>query len=194
MRGETIREIDAYAGVRIDFKGYLGTARLDMQIDVGFSDRLVVEPPVVTLDTRLPDFPPPQVKVYPPEAIIAEKVEAFVQLGLLTGRVKDFYDIWFITEAQPVDGSTLCAALRQTFTQRGTTLPASLDGVLDGFPTDRHRRAWAAMARKAQRGAAIPPLEETVDRLRALLDAPLAALAAGEVYPSVWQPGAGWGG
>ena len=136
VRGEAIREMDVYPGVRVQFVGVLGAARLPMQLDVGFNDRLVVEPPVVALDTRLPDFPAPQVKVYPLEAIIAEKVEAFVQLGLLTGRVKDFYDIWFISETQPVDGSTLCAALRQTFTQRGTTLPASLEDVLDGFPTD----------------------------------------------------------
>lgn len=39
------------------------------------------------------DFPAPQVRSYPPATVIAEKFQAMVALGVLNGRMKDYYDL-----------------------------------------------------------------------------------------------------
>ncbi len=44
VTGERIAEEAEYEGVRVRFQGYLGTARLSMQIDVGFGDAVVPGP------------------------------------------------------------------------------------------------------------------------------------------------------
>ena len=38
-------------------------------------------------------FPPPVLMAYPKETVVAEKLEALTVLGLLNGRLKDYYDI-----------------------------------------------------------------------------------------------------
>ncbi|MGV1901779.1 nucleotidyl transferase AbiEii/AbiGii toxin family protein [Agrobacterium sp. 22-3674b3] len=45
------------------------------------------------------DFPAPQVRSYPPATVIAEKFQAMVALGVLNGRMKDYYDLWAIPRA-----------------------------------------------------------------------------------------------
>jgi hypothetical protein len=39
------------------------------------------------------DFPAPRLRGYPKETVVAEKLEAMVQLGLANSRMKDFYDV-----------------------------------------------------------------------------------------------------
>jgi hypothetical protein len=48
VHGEVIQDQAEYEGVRIRFTGYLGTARVHMQIDVGFSDVIEVHPKTCT--------------------------------------------------------------------------------------------------------------------------------------------------
>jgi hypothetical protein len=43
---------------------------------------------------------------------VAEKVQALVALGMLNGRMKDFFDLWAISQAFPFEGAcsvTRCA-------------------------------------------------------------------------------------
>ncbi len=68
-----------------------------MQIDVGFGD--LIHPGAVQADyPALLDLPAPSLRVYPPETVIAEKAEAVVYLGNLNSRMKDFYDIWRLSQ------------------------------------------------------------------------------------------------
>ena len=70
-----------------------------MQIDVGFGD--VVYPDVVVTEyPTLLDFPSPTLHSYPPETVIAEKVEAMLNLGELNSRMKDFFDVWRLSRLQ----------------------------------------------------------------------------------------------
>jgi hypothetical protein len=39
------------------------------------------------------DFPPPRLRVYPREMVVAEKLDAMLRLGLANTRMKDFYDL-----------------------------------------------------------------------------------------------------
>ncbi len=77
--GETIREDADYAGVRTEFIGRVDSARVFMQIDIGFGDVMTPGPEKIIYPTIL-DFPAPTLSGYSRETVVAEKLQALVQL------------------------------------------------------------------------------------------------------------------
>lgn len=72
-------------------------------------------------------------QVYPPEFIIAEKVETMVRFGTGNTRLKDFIDIWTLAQMTPagLDLEKCKKAIERCFTRRSTTLdPAAWNAVL----------------------------------------------------------------
>lgn len=90
-----IKEDADYEGVRVTMRGMLGTARLDVQVDVGFGDAITPGPIEVDFPTMLA-MPAPRVRAYPKETVVAEKLEAMVHLGMANSRMKDFFDLAFL--------------------------------------------------------------------------------------------------
>jgi len=106
VTGADIQDRAVNQGIRVRFFGYLGTARMPMQIDIGFSDILV--PPAITVDyPTILDMPEPHLQAYSWETLIAEKFQAMVFLGSINSRMKDFYDVWLLTNEAVIDGSIL---------------------------------------------------------------------------------------
>jgi predicted nucleotidyltransferase component of viral defense system len=95
IKAERITEDADYQGLRIRFRGTLGSARINMQLNIGFGDVVFPEAAFTKYPTIL-DFPAPQLRCYSRESAIAEKLEAMVKLGELNSRMKDFYDIWML--------------------------------------------------------------------------------------------------
>jgi hypothetical protein len=127
LSGLTVQEIrpeDEYAGKRVRFRAFLGTARIAVQLDVGIGDAIVVAPEDVEYPTLLEHLPPPRVRAYPREATIAEKFEAMVSLGLRNSRMKDFHDVWALGDACAFDGGSLRRSLAACFERRATPLGA----------------------------------------------------------------------
>lgn len=72
-------------------------------------------------------------QVYPPEFIIAEKVETMVRFGTGNTRLKDFIDIWTLANLATVnlDLQKCSEAIRRCFSRRDTKLePAAWEAVL----------------------------------------------------------------
>ena len=90
-----IKEDADYEGVRVQFSGTLGTALLNLQVDIGFGDAVTPAPATVDFPALL-EFPPARVRAYPRETVVAEKLEAMVFLGLANSRMKDFFDLAFL--------------------------------------------------------------------------------------------------
>src|SRR3546814_19287263 len=67
----------------------------------------------------------PSIRAYPPASVIAEKFQAIVALGLATGRMKDFHDLWAIPKMVSIDADALDAAIAATFARRSTEVPAN---------------------------------------------------------------------
>src|SRR3546814_16295683 len=65
----------------------------------------------------------PSIRAYPPAQVIAEKFQTMVALGLANGRMKDFYDLWAIPKAMPIDDQALHTAIAATFARRTTPIP-----------------------------------------------------------------------
>jgi len=109
-----IRQQDEYGGQRVTIGGYLGSARLHLQVDVGIGDRLT--PPAEWIEYPvLLDLPRPRLRAYRPETSIAEKLHAIVVLDWQNSRMKDFFDIWRLAQTHSFAGGSLVAAVRDTF-------------------------------------------------------------------------------
>jgi predicted nucleotidyltransferase component of viral defense system len=121
MVTERIKEDAEYGGLRIKFKGYLGNASQTLQFDIGFGDVVVPNPTVMNYPVLL-DMDSPEIYTYSIESVVAEKFEAMISLALLNSRMKDFYDIYNISEKFDMDGRVLYEAVFETFQRRGTDL------------------------------------------------------------------------
>jgi hypothetical protein len=107
--GEVIREDADYAGVRTTFVGRVDSARVHMQIDIGFGDVMTPGPETLTYPTIL-DFPAPTLSGYSRETVVAEKLQAVVQLRMLNTRMKDYFDLWLLTSQPELSsGATTCS-------------------------------------------------------------------------------------
>jgi Nucleotidyl transferase AbiEii toxin, Type IV TA system len=120
-----IRAIDAYGGLTVTCLAYLGSARVNVHIDIGFGDIVTPQAEYVDFPALLPDFQAPKIRAYPIYTAMAEKLEAAVRLGDLNTRMKDFFDLWYMVTKFNPDRSLLAAAIKATFEHRGTPLPPS---------------------------------------------------------------------
>ena len=97
---------------------------MKLQVDVGFGDAITPEASLIEFPPLL-DFPAPRLRAYPRETVVAEKLEAMVQLGMANSRMKDFYDVAVLAREFDFDGDLLARAIRATFERRGTVLPTT---------------------------------------------------------------------
>ena len=124
---EVISEITDYHGIRVNLIGYMGRTRTPFSIDFGVGD--VIVPSVVerTLPVILPEFEKPKVLTYSLESTVAEKLDAIIVLMEATGRMKDFYDIYYLATTFDFEGRKLQEAIYGTLANRGT--PHEKDSV-----------------------------------------------------------------
>jgi predicted nucleotidyltransferase component of viral defense system len=163
---EPIRERDHYGGLRVRLVGLLGKTRCPIQIDVGFGDAVTPGPRDATYPTLLDDLPAPNLKVYPRETVVAEKLEAIASLGMANTRVKDFYDLRGLIREGKLDSQVLGEAIAATFARRKTRLPENVSVALsDEFAKDvSKQKQWKAFLGKNRLDA--PSLDSVMDELR----------------------------
>ena len=167
-RVSRIRQENAYGGLRIRATADIGGARIAVNVDVGFGD--VIEPPAERLDYPvLLDMPAPRLRGYARETVVAEKFQAMVDLGMANSRMKDYYDLWIISEAFEIDRSRLAGAISATFARRGTAIPVGVpDGLSPEFAGDPvKRQQWESFKRDL--GIDPGPLDGVVGALVAYL-------------------------
>jgi predicted nucleotidyltransferase component of viral defense system len=148
VSAEEIVEQDEYHGIRIKLSASLGTARQQVQIDIGFGD--TIYPGSLTMDyPTLLEFEAPHLKVYSRESAVSEKFEAVVSLGVATSRMKDFYDIHFFASGTEFDLLTLHTALIETFKNRQTPIESRSVIFDDKFKNDKNLNSlWTAYIKK----------------------------------------------
>lgn len=171
---EEIREDARYGGLRVRLLGKLGNTRCTVQLDVGYGDAVTPGPEEAVYPTLLDDQPPPRLRVYPRAAVVAEKLEAIVNLGMANSRMKDFFDLRALAREGALDARQLGAAITATFQRRGTAVPVETPlGLSDEFARDAVKRTqWQAFLGKNRLDA--PTLEEVIDEVRRFLAEPLA--------------------
>ena len=188
-----IRENSVYQGQRVKLLAYLGNARLDVQVDIGFGDTVVPAPKVIDFPTLL-DFPAPRIKSYPYETVIAEKVNAIIVLGIINSRMKDFYDIKILSENFSFDGEKLCKAIQATFARQNIHVPATLPTAFseDFIKSKEKRIMWNAFVRRHKLENKVDDLANTIEKLKVFLLPVLYSIASGSKFDEKWQAGIGW--
>lgn len=183
----SIRDDMAYGGVRAKVEVHLAGARLGIQIDVGFGDDITPGAVEKEWHELLP-FPSARLLVYPPETVIAEKLEAAVKLGMDNSRMKDFYDLHWLQSHLPFEGKVLTEAVIHTFARRGTEIPRELPVALtDAFGTDKQKLLqWNAFLRKGKLSPT--PLDEVVRDLSRFL----LPVLQNQVSNQHWLPDRHW--
>ncbi len=188
----SIREDQIYGGIRATAVAHIASAKVRLQIDVGFGDAITPEAKEIDFPALL-DFPGPRMRAYPPETVVAEKIEAMVQLGLNNSRMKDFYDLKALSRMFEFDGEVLVRAVRATFERRGTPLPTSLPVALTPtfFEDATKKGQWTAFIRKSGVQDA-EDLRKTAATIASFIAMPLETAATDGRFLSRWRPRASW--
>ena len=187
VKGEHITEDADYEGVRIKFRGTFDTARITIQLDIGFDDIVIPSPARIDYPTIL-NLPAPHLYGYSKESVVAEKFEAMIKLGILNSRLKDFYDIWLLSQQFDFDGQTLTTAIKKTFSNRGTQLPSHLNILTDHFVQDPSKKAqWRGFIRKNILKNVPEELSEVVTGIADFLGPVIDTLTAGQTLKGAWN-------
>ncbi|MDD2392649.1 MAG: nucleotidyl transferase AbiEii/AbiGii toxin family protein [Eubacteriales bacterium] len=109
-----------YPGVSTQIIGRIKNVRLPFDVDVGIGDVIIPKPQRRAMTPQLEGYDAPEVLTYSLESTIAEKFDAILQRFELTGRMKDFYDIYYLAQSFEFDGRSLQEAIAQTLSTRGT--------------------------------------------------------------------------
>ena len=187
-----ITEDAEYEGVRVRVHGGLGKARVSIQIDIGFGDVIVPNAVLVSYPAIL-DFPAPELKGYTMESTIAEKFQAMVKLGVLNSRMKDFYDIWFLSRTFDFKGELLGEAIEKTFEKRST--PVNLDAALfnPSFGIDKDKAVqWRAFIRKTKLTGVPARFEEIVAAVKLFLEPLVTSIAGQKPFSRIWTAPGPW--
>lgn len=194
VAAESIRDAQEYGGVRLTLLAMLGNASIPLQVDVGFGDAVTPAAEIADFPTLL-DFPAPRVRAYPAETVVAEKFHAMVVLGMANTRMKDFYDLWVLSEARRFDGTLLAEAIAATFARRGTALPspdAPPLALVAAFGRDAEKqRQWRAFLTRGRLGAPAD-FQIVVERVAVLVLPPTSAACRRNAFRSGWTPSGGW--
>ena len=109
-----------YHGISAQIIAQIKNVRVPFNVDIGVGDVIVPCAEQRRINTQLPDFEAPVIMTYSLESTIAEKFDAILQRFELTGRMKDFYDIYYLARAFDFDGKKLQSAIFETLQRRCT--------------------------------------------------------------------------
>jgi hypothetical protein len=191
LKAAVAREQDEYSGVVVDFQADLAGARLPIHVDIGYGD--AITPGAIEIDyPSLLDLPPPKLRAYPPETVLAEKFQAMTALGMVNSRMKDFFDIWAIGATFDFQGPVLARAIKATFDRRQTSIPADLPLALTPEFAEAKQAQWTAFLRRTDISLAPVPFPEIQARIAALMMPPAMAVAGGHAFERSWVAGEDW--
>ncbi len=160
-----IRDDQVYGGMRLKTTAFLEKTQIPITIDVGFGDALG------KLDYgSLLDFPSAAVRAYSPETVIAETFQAIVTLGIINGRMKDYYNLWALPKAVDLNMDELQASIEKTFERRQTEVPKERPpGLSEAFASDATKSAqWRAYSEATE--IEDMSLADVVDDIWAMLE------------------------
>ena len=190
-----IRDNQRYGGQQARLVALLGRAEIPVRVDFGFGDVVTPGPEEAQLPTLIDGVPAPLLQAYPQVTTIAEKFEAMVQLGSRNSRMKDFYDIWALSENFDFDGAELQQAVAHCFERRGTHLPAEMPEALSpAFYANSIQQEWWQDYGRREELLHAPPddFEEVGSRVQSFLGPVYDSILADETFDLHWPAAGPW--
>lgn len=189
VEASPIREEAAYPGIRVTLEARLENARVSIQVDIGFGDIVTPAPEEVRFPALL-DFTAPLLRAYPIYTVVAEKLEASVRLGEANTRMKDFFDLWFLSRKFPFDGNLLRDAIARTFARRESEIPKTMPSSFAPDFAERKAAIWAVFVRR--NGLGELDMKTALEALRAFGWPALKAARDQTAFALRWIPEQGW--
>jgi len=188
-----IRETALYSGSRVTFDAHLGKSRVRLQLDVGSGDEVVPSPSRLVLPVLL-DQSAPDPLCYSPYTSIAEKLDAMILLGISNSRMKDYFDIVYLSKCMEFSGAAVRKAIAACCDRRRTALSSERpEGLAVEFGQDQQARTrWDGFIKKSGLDNHAAAWPETVAACSRFLLAPLLAAAENREFESHWLPGGPW--
>ena len=183
VTAEAIRDEDKYGGVRIRLVTRLASAREPFHVDVSIGDPIWPQPAEISLP-RLLGQEPIQLRGYPMEMVLAEKIVTALQRGQASTRWRDFGDIFVITGRLTFRAGQVRQALQAVADYRDVEL-TNLDDAIDGYAEIAQPR-WASWRRKLQLTEILP--EQFNDTLESLKDFANPIITGSIADPATWDP------
>ncbi|MFQ5755486.1 MAG: nucleotidyl transferase AbiEii/AbiGii toxin family protein [Acidiferrobacterales bacterium] len=195
VRAAPIRDDMEYGGIRVSMEAKLAQARIPIQADIGFGDAVTPDAADIEYPTLL-DGPPPSIRAYPRETVVAEKYQAMVHLGIANSRMKDFYDLWVLARRFEFAGRALAQAIANTFKRRRTVFPdrTPLALTADFYEDNQKNVQWNAFVERSRLMQGPVPLTDVCGLLHTFLVPPTESVAKGRAFDKNWAPGGPWTG
>lgn len=185
---ERIKEDADYEGIRLKIEATLGQARKRLQMDIGFGDIIIPEAKVIEFPTLLEENPP-RVKVYSIESIISEKFEAMIKLAMANSRMKDFYDIYYLSLSHNFQGNRLKKAVETTFQKRKTPIPDNpLVFQVEFYENKERQKQWIAFLRKLRLHDINQEFSEIMKRIINFLEPVVISIRGRTRINKSWDP------
>lgn len=117
---EEIRAEDEYGGLRFHIIGHLANIRIPFSVDIATGDPIYPFPRVEKYSTILGDNI--ELKMYPLESVLSEKLQTVLARAENNSRSKDFYDIYAIlkNKLEVINVKELKVAVSMIFSYRKT--------------------------------------------------------------------------
>jgi hypothetical protein len=109
-------------------------------------------------------------------------------------RMKDFYDLWRLSQDFDFDGTLLIEAIESTFKRRGTEVPVGAPLALtDEFSRDSQKAGqWQAFLKKSGLEQDHATLQAVAADLAKFLAAPMQAVRTSKSWTLMWPKGGPW--
>lgn len=151
-----------YHGISTQVTGYIKNVRVPFNVDIGVGDIIIPKAEKRNIQTQLTGYDSPEILTYSLESTIAEKFDAILQRFELTGRMKDFYDIYYLSRTFDFDGLKLQTAIQETLQNRGTAYEKdSFDRILALADDEDMQIKWRYFLRGL--GNSEPAFETVID-------------------------------
>ena len=175
-----------YHGLSCQITGRIKKVRVPFNIDIGVGDIVYPKAEKRNIQTQLDGFDTPKIYTYSLESTIAEKFDAILQRLELTGRMKDFYDIYYLAQTFNFDGSKLCKALKETLRNRKTEYnKESFDHVLQLADSHDIQVRWRYFQKTInQTGIALSEVISLIDKFLCTI---FESVMSGDTMTAKWN-------
>jgi len=186
-KAEKIAQHRKYHGVSVQITGHIKNVRIPFSVDIGIGDIIVPHAERREICTQLDGYECPSILTYSLESTIAEKLDAILQRFELTGRMKDFYDIFYLSRSFNFEGIKLQTAICETLQNRGTTYNSDSFSRITALAHDKSMQIkWRFFLKSL--GNPDMPFHDVIEGIQIFLEPVWAAMLQEKEFLLYWDP------
>jgi predicted nucleotidyltransferase component of viral defense system len=183
---EPIAVTKKYAGIGATIIVRIKNTRTVFSIDFGVGDVIVPHQEKRKIPTQLDGFTVPVVSTYSVETTIAEKLDAILSLMEYSSRMKDYYDILYLSRKFDFDGQILRDAIYKTFVNRSRSFTIEqFDEMLALGGDTAMRRKWSAFLKKVEASESL--FDDVVIAIGVFLREVITAVIQDDDFSKTWD-------